>query len=560
MAVRGGEGQALLRAAVPRRQLGLLVALSVAGSLTEGLGLVLLVPMLALASGEAGAMLPAGLSQFGAGWSIEALLAAFVVLLTLRAVIVQLRGIVEARLQMQLTARLRADLFGALLAANWRHLSALRHGDLLATTFAAVDGAGAAFQFLMQSLTTLVTLTALLAAALLIAPGPSLALGLGGVAVLALYAGLRRHASRQGAALGEAWGTFFAFFSERLAAMRTIKSFGTEAREAAAADRIAAAMEHVRLDYQRGLAVGQAGLQTGAALVLAVVAWLALVRWQLPLAAFLPMVALFARAVPLLGALQSAWQQWAHNAPALDTLARATTAARGAAEAQAGTAKAMALAREIRLEAVTVRHGGREAPALDGVTLALPAGTVTLLTGPSGAGKSTIADLFAGLILPDEGRVTVDGAALSGETLGSWRSAVAYMQQEPVLFDASLRDNLLWAAPEASEAQMLAALRDASAGFVLDLPQGLDTPAGPGGRQLSGGERQRLVLARALLRDPQLLILDEATSALDAANEAAVAGAIAALRGRITVLVIGHRGALADLAEREVRIEGGRVV
>jgi ATP-binding cassette subfamily C protein len=106
---------------------------------------------------------------------------------------------------------------------------------------------------------------------------------------------------------------------------------------------------------------------------------------------------------------------------------------------------------------------------------------------------------------------------------------------------------------------MRAALAAASAQFVEALPGGLDTRVGDGGRVLSGGERQRLMLARALLREPALLILDEAASALDAENEAAIAKAIAALRGKITVLIIGHRGALAEIADRTIRLDNGRV-
>jgi ATP-binding cassette subfamily C protein len=123
-----------------------------------------------------------------------------------------------------------------------------------------------------------------------------------------------------------------------------------------------------------------------------------------------------------------------------------------------------------------------------------------------------------------------------------------------------VRENLQWAAPEADEAALIAALHRASAGFVLELPQGLDTRVGSSGRQLSGGEKQRIVLARALLRDPALLILDEATSALDAENEAAICAAIAAMKGQITVVIIGHGSALASLAERTVRIEAGRLI
>ena len=136
---------------------------------------------------------------------------------------------------------------------------------------------------------------------------------------------------------------------------------------------------------------------------------------------------------------------------------------------------------------------------------------------------------------------------------------VAYVEQDPVLLGGSIRSNLLWAAPDADEAHLNAALAAASATFVHDLPQGLETPVGDGGRRLSGGERQRLMLARALLREPSLLILDEATSALDPGNEAAIAQALERLRGRMAIVIICHRGALLGLADREARLELGRL-
>jgi ATP-binding cassette subfamily C protein len=194
------------------------------------------------------------------------------------------------------------------------------------------------------------------------------------------------------------------------------------------------------------------------------------------------------------------------------------------------------------------------------VSLTLPARSTTALLGPSGAGKSTLADVLGGLVTPDSGEVQIDDTTLDGPARLAWRSAVAYVEQEPVLFHASIRDNLLWAVPGASEADLFAALDQASAGFVRTLPHGLDTVVGDGGRQLSGGERQRIALARALLRRPQLLILDEPTSALDAGNEASVLAALKALRGSVTMLVIAHRGALAGLAERTIRLDGGRIV
>jgi ATP-binding cassette, subfamily C, bacterial len=205
-------------------------------------------------------------------------------------------------------------------------------------------------------------------------------------------------------------------------------------------------------------------------------------------------------------------------------------------------------------------HFGEGPAVLDRVSLSFPAGSITALTGPSGAGKSTLADLVGGLLSPDAGTLAIDGTLLDPPLRRAWRRRVAYVQQEPVLLAATVRENLAWGAPGASEAEMLAALGGASADFVTALPHSLDTRVGDGGRVLSGGERQRLMLARALLRQPALLILDEAASALDSANEAAIAAAIAALRGRVTVLIVGHRGALAAIADRTIRLENGRLV
>ena len=176
-----------------------------------------------------------------------------------------------------------------------------------------------------------------------------------------------------------------------------------------------------------------------------------------------------------------------------------------------------------------------------------------------GAGKSTLADLCAGLTGPDAGAIAVDGVALTETNRVAWRRRVAYVQQEPVLFSGSVKDNLLFVEPEADEAQMIQALEAAHAGFVHSLPGGLDCDLGNAGRALSGGEKQRIALARALMRKPDLIILDEATSALDADSEEAIAAALRGLAGQTTVIAIAHRGLLRDMADRVVTLENGRL-
>jgi len=148
---------------------------------------------------------------------------------------------------------------------------------------------------------------------------------------------------------------------------------------------------------------------------------------------------------------------------------------------------------------------------------------------------------------------------LTGARRHAWRQSVAYVPQEVFLFHDSIRNNLLWGWPQASETDLRLALQRAAADFVFDLPRGLETLVGDGGVRLSGGERQRLALARALLRRPSLLILDEATSALDRDNEARVRAAIEHLHGDLTLVLIGHRLATLEHADQVVVLEAGRV-
>lgn len=559
---KDGRGAlATLTPYLPRGRIVVLLAAGIASSLSEGLGLLLLVPMLDLATHGAAGGLAAPLGRLGLPARLDVILVIFVVLVTLRALLIQWRLVMETQVRLQLANELRHALFQAILRAEWRYLATMRQGELLALTTNLADRAGFALQFLLGLIAALFTLATLLGAAMLIAPLPALVVGLGGAVVLALYAGIRRRAAQDGHAMAGRFAVLHDFFTERVDALRVIKSLGKSAEEAMRGRAIAGDLAEAQLRYQRGMALGQIALQAGAAIALAVAVWLAIEHWQVPAIVLLPLVALFARSVPLFAAVQAGWQQYAHHAAAILDVKAELEAAQAHAEPLADTGtQAPRLVSQITLDQASVHFDGRDMPSLDRVSLTIPAGSVCFLTGPSGAGKSTLADLLAGLTRPDSGAVKIDGQALEGPTWAAWRSHVAYVQQEPLLFDASLRENLLWAAPGADEALLRSCLERGSAGFVFDLPQGLDTRVGASGRQLSGGERQRIVLARALLRDPDLLILDEATSALDRENEARIAEAVAALKGQVTVIVIGHGGQLAALADQTLQLENGRIV
>ena len=203
---------------------------------------------------------------------------------------------------------------------------------------------------------------------------------------------------------------------------------------------------------------------------------------------------------------------------------------------------------------------GMSRPAVSAVDLVVERGERVALVGPSGAGKSTLFHLLLRFYDPTAGTVRLGGQDLRDLALADIRDFIGLVPQDPALFSTSIRDNIAFGRPGASEADIVAAARQAEAhGFISALDQGYDTPVGEKGVRLSGGQRQRIAIARAILRDPGLLLLDEATSALDARSEAAVQAALEALMKGRTSIVIAHRLATVIRADRIFLLDGGRI-
>ena len=216
---------------------------------------------------------------------------------------------------------------------------------------------------------------------------------------------------------------------------------------------------------------------------------------------------------------------------------------------------------EVWLESVTFAYAGAPTPALRGVDLRVPAGQTIALVGETGAGKSTIVKLVARFYDPTAGRVLVDGIPVTDLDLSAFRRQLGYVPQEPFLFSGTLRDNIAYGRPEATDAEVEAAARAVGAhDFVASLPGGYLHAVTERGRSLSAGQRQLIALARARLVDPAVLLLDEATSNLDLATEARVNRAMGAVAEGRTTLLIAHRLQTAARADRIVVVDDGRIV
>ncbi|HEX6692203.1 MAG TPA: ATP-binding cassette domain-containing protein, partial [Burkholderiales bacterium] len=262
------------------------------------------------------------------------------------------------------------------------------------------------------------------------------------------------------------------------------------------------------------------------------------------------------------GTVSEVWGELQRAAGASERLAELLDTPPGITSPEAPVAPPARGARAIEFDQVGFAYPARpQARALDGFTLRVAPGERVALVGPSGAGKSTVAALLLRFYDPQQGAIRIDGVDVRAMDPGALRRLVAVVPQEPVIFAASVLDNVRYGRPAADRAAALAACERAFAmEFIERLPQGLDTQLGERGVTLSGGQRQRLSIARALLADRPILLLDEATSALDAASERMVQQALQALEEGRTTLAIAHRLATVQHADRIIVMERGALV
>lgn len=567
------------------RRFAAVAVLAVVAAMAEGVGLMLLVPLLDLLgvtgsgiTSSAGAGVAASDGAGGVAAALRALgrhldlgeaLLLYVLLVAAAGAVVWARSVAATALQSDYVEALRLRLHRAVLAMGWPALGARRQADLTHAMIAEVGQCSFAVQQLLQMLASLMQLPALLLGALLLSPGFTAGVLLLAFGLTLALRPLNRRAFGLGGLLADSQRALNAELADQIAGLRLIKGFGVEEARAARVHGLATRARGRQLDQARASATARMVQRSAAAAAAALALWVGLARMGLALSDLLVLLALFARLMGAALRVQECWRIILLQLPIHARLMEELADWRRAAEPPPAGAPPV-LARAIALRGVgygyaDAERGGQGAQgaraALAGLDAEIPAFATTAVVGPSGAGKSTLADIVMGLVPPDVGRLEIDGRPLDGSARAAWRRRVGYVPQDPFLFHATVRENLLLAQPEAEEAELWWALEGAAVdGVVRALPRGLDTVVGDRGSRLSGGERQRLALARALLRRPDLLVLDEATASLDAETESLVAGSLRRLQGRLTLLVVAHRPSTVRGADHVLVLEGGRLL
>jgi ATP-binding cassette, subfamily C, bacterial len=555
---------------ISRWQLVAAVIIMTITSLTEGLGVALLFPILQVAgfnltnqghvghyTGEVRDLLVR--SGLRPSLWLASLLFIFMLLMALRSLFNRMQSVLTLRTALTYELSLGRRLYQAIINADWLFLVRRRSSDFTHALTGELTRVSSCTFLLIATLSNAILALVYIAIALKLSAGmTSLVLATGAVLLL-LSRRWMRAVHQSGTAVSETVSEVYSAATEHLQNLKAMKFYDAQTSDLAMFSSLQSSALQQTLASTRSQAEAAFWFEAGSLIVLGAIIIASLQILNVAPASILLLLAVFTRLFPRLAATQGQLQAFLSELPAFENLMTIYRDCVANAEVPGTASSGPGLAHEIRLERVAFRYDNDRPLVLQDLSLTIAAGKATAIVGSSGAGKSTVADLVNGLLSPGAGRVLIDGAELTPQAARAWRRHVGYVAQDTVLFHDTVRANLRWANPDASESEMKESLSLAAAEFVFELPQGLDTTVGDRGMLLSHGQRQRIALARALLRKPGLLILDEATSSLDIDNEKRILDAIEELKGRTTVLLIAHRISAIQRADMIYLIENGSV-
>jgi len=540
-----------------RRRAARFVALVGLSALLEGLALATIIPLLSASD----------VSYHFGGWTLEGnglrvlALSSFVTIALLSAGVRFAAETQSLRLMAEVEQGLRRTITGRLLRMKWASFLSLRLGDVNAATLVAANQITIGTQFFFRAAGSALAAVFLVLLSFAIAPTLALftiALGAFGATT---YHFASRIGERHARALSGRADDLGSSINDIFANLKFFQSTGNVARSEEETSRAYHQYAWAWFRSQRYNPLMRFAFETGAVLFVGGVLAFALVTEGRFTPTAIVFLAIFARLLPRM----IMTQEWLHIAriqrPWHDAWVERIGHIDEAPRHRIDGGRAPSLADSLTCQHVSFTFPGAEHPALINVSWSLRRGECVAFVGESGSGKTTMLDVVSGVLAPSTGMVEADGIPLGALDLEAWQSQIGIVMQTTPLFHASVLENVRWTEPNLDRDRAMHCLEVAHAlEFVELLANGADTIIGEGGGRLSGGQRQRIALARALYRDPWLLLLDEPTSALDVRSEDAVLEALESLPAKLTTLVASHRNRAVMMADRVLVLEHGRVV
>jgi ABC-type multidrug transport system fused ATPase/permease subunit len=532
--------------------------------LFEGLALISIVPLLSGESGLGSSDRPARLELFGGvleGRDLRTVaLASFVGFGLLSAgarFVAERQGV---RLTANIEESMRRRSTSLLLRMRWSSFLEMRLGDINTSMLAAGTQVGLGAQWFLRGVGALVIAMLFCGIALVI--NTKLSLLTFAFATLAAvgyrYTGKRAEAHAKD--LAQHANTIGGEVAQIFGNLKYFRSTGNVTRSE---ERASAVYRQSGDAYFRSQIYGpimRVAFEAGALVFVGAILTMSLVLDGRFTAESVAFFALFYRLAPRILTAQEFFQLARTQRPWYESSSRQAAAALAAQESR-GPGRPPSFEHRIEARGVSFTFPGTDRAVVEDVSWGFEKGRCLAFVGESGSGKTTMLDLVTGLLAPTSGDMLIDGVPLTEIDIERWQSSIGLVMQETPLFHATVIDNITWTEPVIDRERVRHCLQLAHAlEFVDALPQGVDTVVGESGGRLSGGERQRLALARALYRDPSLLILDEATSALDPESEALVQTALEGLKGSCSMLIVAHRLTTVRLADRILVLDEGRVV
>lgn len=546
----------------------LALALMVFTSLTEGISLLLLVPLLQLVGldvqqgslGQIADFVASIFNSIGITPTLAVVLLIYVFIISLNAFIYKLQTTETSKIQYEFAANLRKRLFKRITGSNWIFFTRSRSSDFAHALTNEIERISTGTGQFLTLVASLLALTVYIIFALKLSGLITGLVFLVGIILLLLLKKRTQSAGSSGEKITSVTKNMYSAAIQHLDGMKTVKSFNMEEKNVQEFSDVADEVSGSYMNAIKNYADVKLLFDIGSVAILSLIVFILISFINISTAELLILLFLFVRMIPRFSIIQRSYQYFINMLPAFASVMNLEEECKKATENQ-NDLENIQFSEEIKFKDVSFYYDKEKGSfGIEGLNLDIGAGKTTAIVGLSGAGKSTVCDLVMGLIKPDKGQILIDGS-LRPENAPSWRNQIGYVAQDTFLFNDTVRNNLLFADPKASDEEILNALKLASAHeFVLKLPGRLDTLIGDRGVLLSGGEKQRLALARALLRKPSLLILDEATSNLDSKNEKKILDSIEKLHGDMTILMIAHRLSTIHSADIIYLIENGRLI